>query len=409
MPLYIPPAISGPYYSLPDGWDIAWKTAKANLGIQQAAIVGIGDSITQGWGATDFMVDSWWAKLRSVLLAGNTLAGDHYGLLYSDAFTTGTSGPTTATYPLLFGGTYNTDYGPNPSGYNYLAYNNGALTPFVTVTPPYDVVGFDILYIDVSAGTWTYQVDSGSTTTITCTGSGSAANSIVKKVSITGLSSGSHTLTINSSSDAITCNVLGVTAYADTSAGLLFGNMGWPGMGLITGSVANNALADTAQFPPDRLALYQGYQGTTASPSSLTGFGFPAAPDLAIISFGVNDSYQGVSRADFRDALNRLIWSLRRGKSDACSIIICAMWAADGTAADSTHVANSDNADGFSNAYHDIKSAMLECAQMNTCAFVDIHGAFGRAPVANGWIGSGDIHPSDDGHSKIAALLSAIV
>ena len=85
------------------------------------------------------------------------------------------------------------------------------------------------------------------------------------------------------------------------------------------------------------------------------------------------------------------------------------MWAADGTVADENHVTNSDNADGNSDAYHDIKAAMLECAQMNTCAYVDIHGAFGRTPVTNGWIVSGDIHPSDSGHTKIADLLGAIL
>src|SRR6185312_13020023 len=165
-------------------------------------------------------------KLRATLLVanGNVLGGDHYGLLYSSAFTTATSGPTTATYPLVFGGTYNTSYGPNPSGYNYLAYNNVALTPYLTCTPPYSVTGFDIVYVDVSTGSWTYQVDSGSVITVNTTGSGTAAGSTVKKVSITGLSSGSHTLKINCTSTSTTCNILGITAYASTSAGLCFGN-----------------------------------------------------------------------------------------------------------------------------------------------------------------------------------------
>lgn len=400
------------YMYLPYGWDNAWQAAKANVATQQVRVVGIGDSITQGWGSTDFMIDSWWAKLRAALLTanGNALGGDHYGLLYSAAFDTATSGPTTATPPLVFGGTYNTSYGPNPSGYNYLAYNNVALTPYLTCTPPYNVTGFDIVYVDVSTGSWTYQVDSGSTITVNTTGPGTAAGSIVKKVSITGLSAGTHTLKINCTSTSTTCNILGITAYASTSTGLAFGNMGYPGMGLVTGSSANNALADTGQFPPDRLALYQGYQGTTASPTALSGFGFPAAPDLAIIAMGVNDGFQGVSRANFRDALDRLVWSIRYGKADAASIIIVAMWGPDGTAASSTAVTNLDYSSTMETPYRDIRAAMLEVAQNEQCAFVDVHGFFGRKAVTNGWITSvSNIHPTPAGHLKIAQLFEAIL
>lgn len=398
------------YMYLPYGWDNAWQAAKSNVATQQVRVVGIGDSIMQGWGSTDFMVDSWWAKLRAALLAanGNALGGDHYGLLYSAAFDTATGGPTTATPPLVFGGTYNTDYAPNQAGYNFVAYNNNALTPYLTCTPPYSVTGFDIVYDDYSPGTWTYSIDSGGTTTVTCTGNSTSAGSIVKKVSITGLSSGTHTLKINCTSSAATCNIFGVTAYVNTSTGLAFGNMGWPGMGLYAGSTT--ALADTSQFPVDRLAMYQGFTGTVASPTALSGFGFPAQPDLAIIAFGVNDAYQSVSRANFRDALDRLVWSIRYGKADAASIVLVAMWGPDGTAASSTVVTNTDYTSTMATPYRDIRAAMLEVAQNEQCAFVDVHGAFGRKAVTNGWITStSNIHPTPAGHTKIANLLGSIL
>jgi lysophospholipase L1-like esterase len=158
------------------------------------------------------------------------------------------------------------------------------------------------------------------------------------------------------------------------------------------------------------LALYQGYQGTTAAPAQLSGLGFPAQPDLAIVALGVNDASNSVAKTTFRDALDRLVWSLRYGKSDACSIIIVAQYTADGTLTTATSVANSDYTAGVTTAYRDIKAAMIEVAQAHTCALVDVHGAFGRKPVTNGWITSvSDIHPTTAGIIKTANLLNAIV
>ena len=407
MPLYptYPSATPAqPFLSLPAGWDTAWKAAKANAGSQRVNVVGIGDSILAGQNATDILIDSAWARLRASLLAanGNALGGDHYGLLYSALY-----GMPTATYPLTVNASATGFY----CGFNYAAFSSGAnVSGFVTCTPPYAVTGFDILYLDYATGSWTYTVDGGSNTTVNTTGPGNAAGATVKKVSITGLALGTHTLTINgNTSGGNTCNILGVTAYA-ASSGLCFANMGWAGMGLVTGQSANNALSDTGKFPPDRLALYQGYQGTTAAPTSLSGLGFPAQPDLAIIALGVNDANQGVSRANFRDALERLVWSLRYGKNDACSVAIVAMYTTDGTLATATSVANQDYTNNVAPAYRDVCAAMVEVAQTQGCAYVDVHGLFGRQPFTNGWIhAANDIHPTPAGYQKIANLLASIL
>ena len=404
MPLFPAPIPAGQFLSLPAGWDAAWRAAKANVGSSRVNVVGIGDSILAGQNATDIMIDSWWARLRSSLLAANSnlFGGDHYDLLYSALY-----GMPTATYPLTVSSSATGYY----CGFNYAAFSNGTnVNGFVACTPPYAVNGFDILYIDFSSGSWTYNVDGGANTTVTTIGPGNAAGATVKKVSITGLTFGTHTLNINGNTSAgNTCNILGVTAYA-ASSGLCFANMGWAGMGLVTGQQANNAISDTGKFPPDRLALYQGYQGTTASPTSLFGLGFPAQPDLAIIAFGVNDANQGVARANFRDALERLVWSLRYGKNDACSIIIAAMYTTDGTLTTSTSVANQDYTNNVATDYRDLCAAMVEVAQTQGCAYVDVHGMFGRQPVTNGWIHStSDIHPTTSGYQKIATLLQSIL
>lgn len=391
------------YCILPSNWDDAWKAAKANARNQYASVVGIGDSITAGQGATDIMVDAWWPKLRSSILAanGNLQGGDHYSALYTSAF-----GVFTATPPVTI------DHQSGTTNFNaawMTTIYNGSGTPFMHCTPPYNVVGFDILYMDYSAGTWTYNIDGGANTTVTTTGPGTAAGSTVKKISITGLSAGTHTLNINGSGTANVCNIAGITAYA-ASSGICFANMGWPGMGLYTGTTTHNALADTGQFPPDRLALYQGYTGTTAAPTALKGLGFPAQPDLALIAFGINDATQGSSKANFRDTLDRLVYSLRYGKNDACSVVIVPMYMNDGNLAAATVVANSDYTASATTAYRDLRDAMQEVAINEGCAFVDVHNLFGRAPFTNGWSTSvSDVHPTPAGHAKIANLLASIL
>jgi len=250
-----------PFLYTPDGWDTAWKAAKAASGSTPASVVAIGDSITAGQYSSDIMATSWFAQLRATLLSSLSLGGDYYGLLYSAAL-----GLTTATPPMVLSGTSGTDWTAYSSGFNQAAFSNvTSLSPYLSCTPPYSVVGFDILYIDYSAGTpgWKYNVDGGADTSVNTTGPGTAAGAIVKKVSVTGLTLGAHTLNIKSVGVANGCNILGVVAYAKASAGLRFANMGWPGMGLVTGNSSHNSLADTGQFPPDRLALYQGYQGTS--------------------------------------------------------------------------------------------------------------------------------------------------
>ncbi len=160
MPLYPAATPSGQFLYLPTGWDAAWKAAKATVGSSRVNVVGIGDSVIAGQNSTDIMVNSAWAVLRAKLLAANNnaLSGDHYSLLYSAKYGLGT-----ATPPVVINGTQGTDYAPYYCGLNYGSFGGQTtLTPAVTCTPPYSVVGFDILYIDYSAGSFTYNVDGGS-------------------------------------------------------------------------------------------------------------------------------------------------------------------------------------------------------------------------------------------------------
>ncbi len=396
------------YCVLPVGWDTGWKAAKAARGSRPVGVVGIGDEILAGKGATDIMADSCWATLRASLTArdGGVCCGDYFSFLY-DA----NVGLAPAVPPIVLAGVTSTDWNASYGGFGYcIGQAAKANSPLVSCTPPYAVVGFDILYVDYATGSWTYKIDGGVAHTVTCTGAGTIAGSSVKKVSITGLTAGTHTLTINATgTTAAACSILGVTAYAATT-GLAFANMAWAGMGLYTGSAPHNALSDTGAAPVDKRSLYQGYSGTTASPTALTGLSFPAQPDLAIVALGMNDALQSVTKGNFRDALLSLVYALRYGTGDVGSVLIVAPYVADGQLAAATAVTDQDYTAAASTAYRDIKAAMLEVAQSCCCGFVDVQRLFGRTPYTNGWITSAtDGSPTPAGHLKMAVLLNGVL
>lgn len=402
--------INNQYCYLPTGWDAAWQAAKANSASAPATISAIGDSVTAGQGSSDALNKAWFPLLRQYLLnSGLTLGADYFDTKYAS----GLGGPTMSSYPFVQHGVSTTDYVTSYSMYNQFTRNTTTvLTPWLTFTSPYNVTGFDIIYLDYATGTpgWTYNVDGGANTNVNTTGPGTNAGSIVKKISITGLTSGIHTLNINTVGVSAACVIAGVVAYASTTAGLRFANHGWPGMGLVASNPTINSLADTTQLPPDRLALHQGYQGTSASPTALKGFGFPAQPDLAIVAFGINDAVNAGSATTFRDALRRLCQVLRYGKSDACSILICGMYWGDGSAVGASSVNSSDWTGTQYPALEDFYEVMRRVAREYNCGYVTVHTMLGRTPVANGWTTSAtDGHPTDAGHSKIATLLEPLL
>jgi hypothetical protein len=396
------------YCLLPVGWDAGWRLAKAQRGSRLVTITGIGDSIMAGQGSTDPMRDSFWALLRAGLLArdGGQLGGDHYGWSYNPGL-----GLATAVPPLVLAGVATTDWTTYYAGYTLGVFQAAKPNaPFVTFTAPYAVTGFEIVFLDYAAGTWTYQVDGGAAQTVTCVSAGSVVTCTVRKQVISGLAPGMHTLTINAlGSTANICNILGVSSLC-SGVGLAFANCSLPGYGLVTGFALHASLSDTGAFPYDKRALYQGYMGPTAAPTALTGFGFPTQPDLAIVALGVNDAGQSVTRAAFRDALLALVYSLRYGRGDGGSIVLLAPYMPDGVLSTATSVTDQDITFEAVTAYRDIKAAMLEVAQTCGCAFVDVQRMFGRTPVTNGWVTSvSDLHPTPAGHLKIANLLSSIL
>lgn len=216
----------------PIGWNAAWVAAKAASSTTPAWVTQIGDSIGAGEGASNPNTTGYFNLLRTSILAQSGIT------LYGDFWATASNTPSSADAPptLQTGSTVFSAMSGTPTtatvasgGYgNYTTNTNTSLAVLQTITAPYACTRIDLLYLDAVAGTWKYSVDGGALQTVTNTQT--SVTEIVKRVSITGLSNATHTVTYGTQSAATTAVLLGVVFYASTSAGIGFCNNSFPGI-----------------------------------------------------------------------------------------------------------------------------------------------------------------------------------
>lgn len=396
------------YFYLPDGWNDTWVAAKANNANTPAWLTGIGDSVMIGQNASNYLTKSFFSLLRTNLLTKYSLYGDFYSM--DNTSNWGNVNASSPSFPIVVNAVSpSTTYAVFG---RTISFGSNLAFPAVTFTTPYACTQVDIYYVDYASGTWGYNVDGGSTTIVTNTGPGTAAGAIVKKVSLTGLSNTTHTIQVGGAGASQNANVplfAGFACYSNPAAGVGFANMGVNGMGIFTGAQTNNNLSDQNKWPVDRVALYQGYQGTTASPTAQSGFGFPTQPALAIIQFNINDIVNGTTETNFKEGYRRLIHALRYGYKN-CSILFHIPWLADGDVASSTIVTSTDYTAGQYPTYRDMIRWIYELAFAYKCAILNTHAKWGVIPVTDGNVHSAtDIHPTDQGYADVANDLNTIL
>lgn len=380
---------------LPSGWDAGWKASKAAAKTGSTAwILANGDSVVAGQGSTDYLNNGWVGKLRAAMLAaGVPLYGDFFPAW---TYNLGTNPAAQGSVP----------FSTPPAATIYEAGLGRVIVPgstgtaFTTFTTPRnDVVGMDIVYVDYATGSFQYSVDGGGNVTVNTTGPGTQAGAILKRVQITGLTAGTHTLAIGNA--ATTANALmlcGVSTYSGTS-GVGWVRNGYPtmaGVDLCTAAGTNTGAGGGASFPPDKARLIE---GSTYAGINFTGF--PVQPHLAIDAFLLNDCTYGCAPQAVARAMKRRIQAYRRGR-DACSILFLAPSYPDGQ--------NSDVAPGGRGpTYYLYKQEMAKMAAAHGCAFVDIDAKWAETGFAKGFQANNDLHPLDAGHNDIASVLAGIL
>lgn len=261
---------------------MGWHSALANRHFSRANVVMIGDSITEGEGATSFE-NSIPARLRKLLRSRfpiDGLTGIAGGQGWINAAATGA---TSFTWPATVanGPVYNDDWGPKRH------------TPELNAAAPADIITYtglqgtavDIMWVRFAfGGNFRYRVDAGSWTTVAT--AGAQLDGLKTRVSLG--ASGTHTLEVEANSVGFQAFVSGVIVYdGDESKGIQVhdcSHWGWTSTNWVSAVTANYS------WPAAIAALN---------------------PSLITIMMGANDQYLNTDPAVFQSNLVTLISGLR--------------------------------------------------------------------------------------------------
>ena len=354
---------------------LPFSAGLANRHYARCNVVCIGDSISEGQGATQ--VDRRWiARLRDNLRTRHQttgVSGGGRGFLGAAS-----TGEFSFTWPATLAGspTQGSTLGPKSQFVQLSASGH-------TITYTLNGDSTDIMWTQVPfGGTFSWRVDGGSTTNVSTNG-GAIVDGMLTHISLG--SSGAHTLVLAWVSGS--SNIDGVIEFnGDYALGLQVhdaAHYGWQ---------TSNWVTATA--------------GGTASPAKAIA---QLAPSAVIITLGVNDQFSGVAPATFQSSLTTIIAQLRAVMTVPYPAIVLNMlpprinqssyaypWSQYVSAA--WTVASSDTAGPTGGSIVSVIDFTLGPTMMG--ADTDVHG---------GWAAGDEVHPSDKGHGLIADTVAAFL
>ncbi|GAA1978464.1 GDSL-type esterase/lipase family protein [Kitasatospora viridis] len=373
---------------VPPGWGQFWRAKRSAASTGLATVAAVGSSSTQGLYASNLVSTSWVGRLASSLQATYGDGGSGYFSTGRSAAFLGTGASVTAWQGtpgnlVTQSGTWGVGnrYGPG-ANFIYTSTNGSSLT--------FTVRGSTVrVYTLSGAGrvNWTYSIDGNAAVSVADSGT---AQSSIQVTTITGLSSGTHTVTITHNGAAGSyLSVCGVTA--ENASGIVVNNYGLAGAG--SASFAYNTVG-------------------TAVANWSGGPDYPA--DLVIYMLGSNDVLTGMTADTWSSNLRQYLSAVKDGTT------------VGGTAVTGTsdvmivmqHIGAYDNANY---RYQDYAARGRMVAEAYGAAFVDLWpmgrnswnywaslGYWGNeASVGNA--GTDTIHMSDAGHQFTANTILSIL
>lgn len=352
-----------------------WLSSLANRHYARANVVCIGDSITEGQGAT--LVDNRWiARLHGQLRAAfptADLSGGGRGFLGSED-----SGESSFVWPAVLANSPATGTTGGPkSAFTQLNATGQTIT--------YSLTGdsADIMWMQVPfGGTFSWRVDGGAATNISTNG-GAVVDGMLTHISLG--AAGAHTLTLAWVSG--NSNVDGVVEYnGDYAKGIQVhdaGHYGWQTSHWVT------ALASPTEAAAAAIAAL--------------------SPKLIVISLGVNDQFSGVNPATYQANIQTMITRLRAATTVPYpSVVLCMYpprqgqsgytfpWAQYVAAA--WNVAAADTAGVGGTSLVTVMDFTLGPRMLGADA--DVYGQ---------WQAGDLVHPSNLGHAMIADTIATFI
>lgn len=339
-----------------------WNTALTAAGSIRARWLAIGDSITEGQGAstkTNRWIDKALAGIRTTrgVSGGAGYVPGFYGTYASDS--------PWQSYSARSGTVSNDIWGANP-GWRHITMSTSA-TQTWTVTGTH----VEIWYLG-NGGTFTWRVDGGSTTSVNTANGGVYATNLRTSVLSLG-SAGSHTVTVAATTGPVYISGL-VVFNGDSTAGVTLYDGGH------TGHTSLDALGDVATNDPDQVATW-----TTI------------APDLVSIELGFNDVPVPISPAQTVINLRQLIGDLRALPTSPSIVLIVG------------YTPDASNEGAAWLADHVPALRMLGAGD-GTISVLDLAATMPAATLSGaGFYSTDGLHPNNSGHTEIANQFATLV
>lgn len=333
------------------------NTAVAGRSSAPARWLGIGQSLQEGWGATT-PTNTWFQRALVGMRAAYPTTGVAGGRNYIQTYRR--TGGTEAS-PWITETTFSGTLGLLDSGIATTSHKTTTMSAGASITFTVSGTSVDVDWVrGPGGGTFTWRVDGGTTTSVSCNGTYLTQN----RTRITFGSRGSHTVTIACSTAPVYLS--GLFLYdQDENAGLHGYDGGWSGA-----TIATPFLADT---------------GTGGWPSTLNTL----APDLVTIELNGNDGINGTNITTF-EANARSLIGILKGLTKVPSIV----WLT------SYQVASSVTSTSFGPYDARIKTLAAELG-FGVLSWYDTVAQVGTGSSV-GLFTSDGIHPNNTGHQMLA-------
>lgn len=376
----ISPTFLGTY--IPAGWGSYWSARLANSSTTLARIAVVGDSISEGYSASDWLFKSYVGITRSTFQSTNGIGGTGFRSVKSAAPLVGFT--VTQSYAETVGTWGVSDQSGGPGAIIMTTDVNGRQIKF------YNMVGttVEVYYTRATvSGSFTVQINAGTAVTVNA----NAGSTVMGIYTVTGVAAGNNTVTITCQSNPNYTPIFGARSY--NAKGVVVDNYS------AAGQTSGRFLSNTDTYQVGSASYWSG------------GTGIPC--DLLIYALGVNDANGQTGFATTVDAYAANVVTsftaarLNRG-TDVDLVVFL------------PHIGNWQ---GSGPDYQAMTAKMLAIADQyraaviamgprysNSYSVAQTAGIWGPNPDGpSGASGTNPIHPSNIGHAAYAnALLSVI-